>query len=459
VIERQATALRLDFNHHVLAGTEWLWSSIPRRCNQQCHPPGGPLPFAYLAKPEASMRAMLSIAAVIPLLLLLPNVDASSQAKKGMTKPGMAAGESVHYTVISGEFIPDLPSDTVWRETRRGGKTVSAVLDVCYSPSPMSNGKERFVVPLRPENGKLVGSGKIEPSGTPVKVNLARRQADDTFSLEGTITRGSAVDEVEIGELTDMSEREYRVEQARDEEIVADPADFNEVVPIAIGVRVATDKVPELVKTLRGLNVEVDYDSLIATCTDLRTGEQLVRIGVDPERAPGLVKQLKAIPGVLAAGWTPGSYGIESVVRIPAAPWRAGGALKKDELAARISAAAAKELAATAETPEWDPITGEFVLRFKRPDAAARGLNLTELIEMSVLIGPDKPAGGDQLMVWLSDPTIETVDENAASQRLSIIGGSHGDDEDAAVDLEGVLDALVADLNGQRWDSESSTWK
>lgn len=405
------------------------------------------------------MRAILSVAAVIPLLLL-PNADAFSQTKKNTSKLGAAAEESVRYTIISGEFIPDLPSDTIWRETRQGGRTVSAVLDVCYSPSPLSNGKERFVVPLRLENDKLVGSGQIEPSGTPVKISLARKQADDTFSLEGTITRGSAVDEVQVGELTDMSEPEFRKEQTREEEIVASPADFTEVVPISIGARVATDKVPELVKALRGLNVEVDYGSLIATCGDLRTGEQLVRIGVDPERAPALVKQLKAIPGVLDAGWTPGTYGIESALRISAAPWRTGGVLKKDDLAARISAAVAKVLSATAETPEWDPVTGELTLRFKRPDAAARGLDLSEVIEMSVLIAPEKPAGGDQLMVWLSDPTAESVDESAKSQRLSIIGGSHGGDEDGTtIDLESVLDAVASDLNGQRWDSEASAWR
>jgi hypothetical protein len=34
--------------------------------------------------------------------------------------------------------------------------------------SPPSNRKERFVVALRPEGGKLVGTGKSEPDQTPV---------------------------------------------------------------------------------------------------------------------------------------------------------------------------------------------------------------------------------------------------------------------------------------------------
>ncbi|MEZ5786884.1 MAG: hypothetical protein R3D62_10585 [Xanthobacteraceae bacterium] len=404
------------------------------------------------------MRAFLSVVAIIPLLLL-PGTDACAQAKKGVAKPGSTAAET-RYTIISGELIPDLPSDTIWRETRQGGKIVSAELDVCYSPSPLSSGKERFVVPLRLENGRLVGSGQIEPAHMPVKVSLSRKQADDTFSLEGTITRGASVDEVEVSDLTDMSETEFRKEQAREEEIVENPEDFSEVVPISIGVRVGTDKMPELVKSLRGLNIDVDYASLIATCADLRAGEQLVRIGVDPERAPALVKQLKAKPGVLAAGWTPGAYGVETAVRIPAGPWREGATLKKDELAGRISAAVATVLSAKAEAPEWDPITRELTLRFKRPDAAARGLDLTEAIEMSVLVGAEKPAGGDQLIVWLSDPTVETVDESPEPQRLSITGGSHASEEDGTVvDLESALEAVAKDFGGQRWDAEESVWK
>lgn len=403
------------------------------------------------------MRALVFAAAVIPLLVLA-HAAAFAQANKSTAKPG--AGEAVRYTILTGELMADLPSDTIWRETRQGGKTVSAVLDVCYSPSPLSNGKARFIVPLRLENGRLVGSGDIEPGRTPVKVSLTRKQTGDTFSLEGTITRGTAVDEVQIGELTDMSETEFRQEQAREEEIVADPIDFTEVTPISVGARVAADKVPELVTVLRGLNVDVDYASLIATCADLRTGEQLVRIGIDPERASGLVKQLKAIPGVLAAGWTPGAYGVETAVRVPAGPWREGGALKKDELAARISAAAAKALSATAEPPEWDAVTREVTLKFKRPDTAARGLDLTEVIELGVLIAPEKPADGDQLIIWLGDPTVETADENPGPQRLSITGGSHASDEDgAAIDVEGVLAALAKDLNGQRWDADASAWK
>lgn len=399
------------------------------------------------------MRALFLLVAAVPLLAL-PNPESFAQAKK----PAGSAGESVRYTIISGEFIPDLPSDTVWRETRKGGKAASAMLDVCYSPSPLSNAKERFVVTLHLEKGNFVGSGTVEPSGEPVKVSLARKQADDTFSLEGTITRGTTVDEVQVDELTDMNEADFRREQVREDDIVVDPASFGEVVPISIGVRVATDKVPELVKTLRGLNVEADYGSLVATCGDLRSGEQVLHIGAAPDRAVALVKQLKAIPGVRAVGWTPGAYDIESALRIPAAQWVADGKVKKEELAARISAVVAKVLSATATAPEWDPVTGELTLQFKRPDMAARGLGLTEVIEMSVLIGPEKPAGSDQLMVWISDPTIESIDESP--QHMSIIGGSHAGDEDGAtIDLESVLDALASDLDAQRWDPESSVWK
>jgi hypothetical protein len=404
------------------------------------------------------MRA-IPLAAAALLTLLPPCAGAYAQASKGAAKPGAAAANGARFTVLNDELMGDLPSDAIWQETRQGGKVVAAVLDVCYSPSPLSRRKDRFVVALRLENGKLVGSGQSEPDRTPITVSLVRKQTGDTFNLEGTIKRGSQIEEVGTGELSDMSEAELSEALAREEEIVAAPANFTEVVPISLGVRVANDKVADLVKALRGLNVYVDYAGLVPSCIDLRAGNQLVRLSADPERAPALVKQLKALPGVANAGWTPGAYGIERAVRIPAAPWREAGGLKKDPLAARIAAVMATALGATALPPEWDAVTRELTLKFKRPDAATPGLGLTELIEVTVLIGPEKPDGSDHLVVWIGDPSIETSDEGSGP-RLTITGGDHASDEDgAAIDIEAVLAALAKEFGGQRWEPEQSAWK
>jgi hypothetical protein len=389
---------------------------------------------------------------------ILPSSEVWSQANKG-AKPSPLADDNVRYTIVEGGLLSDLPSEAIWRETRQGGKTVSATLDVCYSASPLSNRKERFVVSLRPEGGKLVGTGQSEPDRTPVAVSLVRKQNGATFSLEGTITRGSKVDEVAASDLSDMSEIEFRDQLVREEEIVDAPEDFTETTPSSIGVRVGSDRLPDLVKALRALNVRVDYSSLLQTCADLRAGNQLVRLAVDPERAPALLAQLKAMPGVLTVGWTPGGYGVERAVRIAAGPWRDGKTIKMDQLAGRISAVLAAALGGTASPPQWDPTTRELTLKFKRPDAAARGLDLTELIELPILIGPDKPNGGDNLVIWIGDPQVQTVDEGGGP-RLDISGGDHASDEDgAAIDIGGVLATLAKELNGQRFDPEQAAWK
>lgn len=396
---------------------------------------------------------------IVTLLLLLASApDAQSQANKS-AKPGALTGENVRFALVEGGLMSGLPSEAIWREVRQGGKTVSAALDVCYSASPLSNRKERFVIPLRLEGDKLVGTGQSEPDGTPIAVSLVRRQNGSTFSLEGTITRGSRVEEVAVEDLSDMSEIEFRDQQAREEEIVAQPTGFTEVAPTLIGIRVSSSGLPALVKALRGLNVRVDYASLVSSCADLRAGNQLVRLEADPERAPALIAQLKALPDVLAAGWTPGAYGVERAVRIPAGPWREGSAIKADQLAARIAAVAAATLHATAAAPQWDPVTRELTLKFTRQDAAARGLDLTEVIEFSVLIGPDKPNGSDYLVIWIGDPQVKTVDQGAGP-RLDISGGDHATDEDApAIDIEELLAALAKELNAQRWHPEQAAWK
>jgi len=389
---------------------------------------------------------------------ILPSSAVWSQANKD-AKPSPLADDNVRYTIVEDGLLSDLPSEAIWREARKGGKTVSATLDLCYSVSPLSNRKERFVVALRPESGKLVGTGKSEPDQTPVAVSLVRKQDGTTFSLEGTITRGSEIDEVAASDLSDMSEIEFRDQLAREEEIVDAPEDFTETTPSSIGVRVASDRLPDLVKALRGLNVRVDYSSLVQTCADLRAGNQLVRLEVDPARAPALLAQLKAMPGVITVGWTPGGYGIERAVRIAAGPWRDGKTIKMDQLAGRISAVLAAALGGTALPPQWDPTTRELTLGFKRPDAAVPGLDLTELIELPILIGPDKPNGTDHLVIWIGDPQVQTVDEGGGP-RLDIGGGEHASDEDsAAIDIGGVLAALAKELNGQRFDPEQAVWK
>src|ERR1700754_953900 len=66
-----------------------------------------------------------------------------------------AAGAETRYFSSLGDLLGDLPVDAFIKETRQGGKLVSAVLDVCYSVSATSDRKDRFAIELRPEGEKL----------------------------------------------------------------------------------------------------------------------------------------------------------------------------------------------------------------------------------------------------------------------------------------------------------------
>lgn len=407
----------------------------------------------------AAASSMVVVSTLAAVSLLAPTGPAVAQSGKGQKPAAGPAAEAVRYIMIFGETMGDLPSDAVWRETRQGNKVVSATLDVCWSVNAGSARKDRFVVALKPEGGKLVGSGQSEPGGKPVKVSLARNQSGSTFSVEGTITHGNQTEQVAASDLSDMSEAEFRAQQNAEDEIVPAPANFAEVAPGALAVRVSRDGFVDLVRSLRGKPVRIDYASLVQNCADLRSGRQMVRLETAPERAAALVAELKAMPGVEAAGWTSGAYAVERAVRVPAADWSDGGKLKAEALAARLSALLAEVLSANPAGQEWDEVTRELTLKFKRPDQAVRGLDLTELVEITLLVGPDKPAGGDGLVVWIGESSIDPADETAGPHLAFRSGYQANDEEAAAVETEAVMAALVKGLNGKVWDAENAAWK
>lgn len=399
------------------------------------------------------MRASSLLAGL--LATLLPVSAALAQANRAPAR----AGESVRYIALYGDILGDLASDAVVRETRQGGRVTSAVLDICHSVSATSARKDRFVIDLRPEGGKLVGSGQSQEDRQPIAVSLTRTQSGQSFSFEGTIRRGATVYTVSAPDNSDMSEKEFREAQPSDEEIVAEPADFTQVAPTAIAVRVKREALLDFVAGLRGRNLKVGYGSLAADCADLRAGHQVVRIEADAERAPQLVDSFRRAPGVVAAGWIAGTYGIERAVRIPAAPWRTDGKLDRDRLAAALADHVGKALSATLGTATWDAITGDLTLKFKRADQAVPGLGLTELLDVTFLIGPEKPGASDHAVIWIGESAIESADESAGP-RLNLTGTDTGNGEEARdIDVEAVLSAVAKGLNGEQWNAESSSWQ
>jgi hypothetical protein len=375
---------------------------------------------------------------------------AHAQAPKSTT--------TVRYFASLGDILGDLPVDAFIKETRQGGKVVSAVLDACYSVSPTSDHKDRFAIELKPDGQKFTGTGTSLEDKQPVTVSLTRKPSGDTVSFDGKITVGGKASLVSSAENSESDENEFEQSQTADDDLVGAPTNFTEVSPQSVAVQVKRDAFVDLVKSLKSEPVRISLDSLATDCTVLRTGEQTLRLTVDPARAPALIAKLKTAPGVIAAGWATGTYEMERAIRIPAAEWRDGSALNKDKFAAALSDAAAKAMGGKALPPKWNDTTGELTLSAARPSTLAPALGFTETLEMTVLVGPERPGVSDRLIVWLGVPSSTTKDD-ATGSRLEFTEPDNSDDEGSFTEDNGVIQSVAEALKGQRWDSDKSLWK
>jgi hypothetical protein len=292
----------------------------------------------------------------------------------------------------------------------------------------------------------------------PVTVKLVRKPTGDSFEFKGQISVGQTVTDVASTDNSDLSEKEFLDNQTSDDGITASPKDFTEVSPESIGVKVKLDAALDLLKGLKGQELEVSPNSLSVSCDALRAGEQTINISVDPERAAALIAKFKSLPGVVAAGWTSGLVEMERAIRFNAADWRDGDRLNKDKLAAAISGVLTRTLSAKSSSSAWSADTGKLKLTFKRPSQLFPALDLTETIEVTALVAPDKPGASDRLMLWIGSPAISTADE-AAGAKLKLAEESSADEEGDPKDDNGALDALAKEFRGQRWDADKSVWK
>jgi hypothetical protein len=399
---------------------------------------------------------MHALPLVASSLLLISTLGSSvfAQAKKG---PAPAPAPAVRYFQFSGDLLGDLPIDAFLREVRQGGKVVAAVLDVCHSIENAEPRKDRFVVELKAEADRLTGSGRSQEENVPVSVDLGRRQNGPTVSFTGSITLDRTRMDADSADNTDMSEDEFRENQPAEESIVAAPADFTEVSPGSIAIRVARESLTGVVNELKRVRAAVELESLIAGCATLRSGEHIVRATVDPERASALVARLKGLPGVAAAGWTNGDYIVDYAVRLDGAGWRgADGTPDRSRLASSIADSLARALTAKVDAATWDDASGELSLRLSRPSLANRQLELTDVFELAAAVGPEKP-GAAGLIVWLRYKGLDTVDRGPEPRlRLAPIVG---DREGPTVSLEDIVSSLARDLNGRYWDAASSAWQ
>jgi hypothetical protein len=388
--------------------------------------------------------------------LVTASPDLAFAQIKLSTKAAPNANEVRYFTSIDG--LMDGNADVVLKETRQGKTVTSAVLDVCYPAGKGSDRKDRFVANLAVSGQTLSGTTQSIGDKLPVTVKLVRKPTGDTFEFKGQIGVGQTVTEVTSTDNSDLSEKEFLDNQTTDDGITAAPKDFTEVSPESIGVRVKLDAALDFLRGLKGQDVEVSLGSLTISCDALRAGQQTINMSADPDRAAALIAKFKSLPGVVAAGWTSGVVEMERSIRFAAADWRDGDKLNKDKLAAAIADVLTKTLAAKSSSSAWNASTGKLNLTFKRPSQLLPALELTETVEVTALVAPDKPGGSDRLMLWIANPVISTADE-AAGARLNLADESSGDEEADQKDDNGSVDALAKEFKGQRWDPDKSVWK
>lgn len=402
------------------------------------------------------MRVFTAVVTV-SLALLAAGTPASAQSSKTPEKP-VSSEPNTHYFLSLGDILGDLPVDAFMKETRQGGKTLSAQLDVCFSVAVNSDRKDRFVVDLKPDGDKLTGTGTTTDDKAPVTVSLTRKDVVKSINFDGKITVGSKPFLVSSTDNAESDEKEFAQSQATDDNISEKPADFTDMSPQAIAVKVKRGNFIDLMKSLKTENVQITLDSIAADCIALRSGEQIVRLFVDPMRSAALVAKLKAMPGVTAAGWTTGSYDIERAIRVSAADWSSGGKLDRTGLATAIGNAAAKTYSAKIVSSEWNDTTGELTVTLKHPNTTAPALGLTDTLELTVLIGPEKPGASDRLIVWVGSPSTTTRDESAGPH-LDFAEAASTEEESTFSEDDEIVRALAAELKGVRWSPDTSSWK
>jgi len=366
------------------------------------------------------------------------------------------ANEVRYFTSMDG--LMDGNADVILKETRQGKTVTAAVLDVCYPAQKGSDRKDRFVANLAVNGQTLTGATQSLGDKLPVTVKLVRRPTGDSFEFKGQISVGQTVTEVLSSDNSDLSEKEFQDNQSTDDGITAAPKDFTEVSPEAVGVRVRLDAAADFLKGLKGQDLEVSLGSLAVSCDALRAGEQTISISVAPDRAAALIEKSKSLPGVVAAGWTSGVVEMERAIRFAAADWRDGDHLNRDKLAATISRVLTRTLSAKSSSSTWNANTGKLKLTFKRPSQIFPPLELTETLEVTALVAPDKPGASDRLMLWIGNPAVTTTDETTGA-KLNLADETSAEEESDPKDDNGSVEALAKEFSAQRWDSDKSAWK
>lgn len=402
------------------------------------------------------MRALRLCLLGLTATASVATINLAAAQMKAMPKPQVTGPETRYFTSIDG--LMDGNADVILRETRQGKTVTAATLDVCYPADKISDRKDRFVATLTVNGNMLTGATQSQVDKAPVSIKLTRRPTGDTFEFKGQIAVGQATTSVTSSENSDVSEKEFQDNQSSDDNIAPAPKDFTEVSPESVAVKIKLEAALDFVRTLRGQSVEVALNSLAVSCDALRSGEQVISLAIDPERAADFIAKTRTYPGVVAAGWSSGAIDMDRTVRFPAADWKTGDKLNRDKLATTLGNVLAKTMSAKVAAATWDEETGKLKLTFKRPSQILPALDLTETAEVTALISADKPGATDKLILWVSAPTVTTSDESNGA-KLALSDLPTADEESDPRDDNGALAAVAAEFKAQRWDADNTTWK
>lgn len=404
----------------------------------------------------------IPFAAFIALLVLAlgsASAVAEPKAQKGKT----AAGQQVRYFDLSGSIFNEFGSEAILKENRQGQTLVSAELDVCHLVSPTSNRLDRFVVPLKVEGNRLIGSAQSQEGKHTVSVNLTRRVSGGNFAFEGTVTSGPITDKIRSIDNQELSDEEITDQYLAEPEIEPAPSDFTAAWPQTLHLRVSRAALAGALEALRDQHVRVVFNGLLPTCRVLRSGQYIVQIDVEAERVGAVLAKLKALAGVTEVGFSPNPPNMQRAVRFPSAGRRdSAGKLERDKLAAAVAAAAAKALSATVSSTSWDPMMGELSVELKRPDDSVPGLKLAQFITISIVVAPESLTSNQHSILWIESITPRVVDEHPAP-RLTFSFGQNDDGAEGQVSepdgSDALPEAVAQALKGEVWDSEKEQWR
>jgi hypothetical protein len=182
---------------------------------------------------------------------------------------------------------------------------------------------------------------------------------------------------------------------------------------------------------------------------------------VDPDVAPGLIVRLRRIDGVLAAGWQATETDPSTAIRVGAQQHRQpDGRIDGTALATAAGRIAAELMGATLQSgPTREPTTGEYTVVLTRPSQSVPVPGLTEQIELTVQVVPEKLAADDKVIAFIEASSLVLKDmRDGPKVGFGSDGIVEGTDPRLGAWTEAMTAAVARKVNGETWDGDKAAW-